>query len=192
MKHLPLTTIASMNRRSFLFSTSIPAATVLMGGIPQGHSKPVDPIGTFKPLIQRDHLPDPVVIESLFDSEVRVIPLVDDGGRCVALAWPRGEHFAIAGRRIGRSDPCLVVAEIGNNHNGDLDLAFRLIDECVAAGADCIKFQMRDLSTLYANAAGALDAPTTTELGNRPDGSPGFNPSLQPERTWGARRQVLA
>ena len=36
-----------------------------MGGIPQGHSKPVDPIGTFKPLIQRDRLPDPVIIESL-------------------------------------------------------------------------------------------------------------------------------
>ena len=85
------------------------------------------------------------------------VPLVDDGGRCVALAWPRGEHFAIAGRRIGRSDPCLVVAEIGNNHNGDLDLAFRLIDECVAAGADCIKFQMRDLSTLYTNAGDADD-----------------------------------
>ena len=39
--------------------------------------------------------------------------------------------------------------------------------------------------TLYANAAGALDAPTTTELGNRPDGAPGFNPDLAPERTWG-------
>ncbi|MEM1116025.1 MAG: TonB-dependent receptor, partial [Bacteroidota bacterium] len=39
--------------------------------------------------------------------------------------------------------------------------------------------------TLYANAAGALDAPTTTELGNRPDGAAGFNPSLEPERTWG-------
>jgi len=38
---------------------------------------------------------------------------------------------------------------------------------------------------LYANAAGALDAPTTTELGNRPDGSAGFNPDLEPERTWG-------
>jgi iron complex outermembrane receptor protein len=38
---------------------------------------------------------------------------------------------------------------------------------------------------LYANAAGALDAPTTTELGNRPDGSAGFNPDLDPERTWG-------
>ena len=39
--------------------------------------------------------------------------------------------------------------------------------------------------TLYANAAGALDAPTTTELGNRPDGAPGFDPDLAPERTWG-------
>jgi iron complex outermembrane receptor protein len=38
---------------------------------------------------------------------------------------------------------------------------------------------------LYANAAGALDAPTTTELGNRPDGTGGFNPDLEPERTWG-------
>ena len=40
-------------------------------------------------------------------------------------------------------------------------------------------------ATVYANVAGALDAPTTTELGNRPDGSPGFNPDLRPERTWG-------
>jgi iron complex outermembrane receptor protein len=39
---------------------------------------------------------------------------------------------------------------------------------------------------LYANASGALDAPTTTELGNRADGSAGFNPDLAPERTWGA------
>ena len=40
--------------------------------------------------------------------------------------------------------------------------------------------------TAYANAAGALDAPTTTELGNRPGGQSGFNPDLDPERTWGA------
>ncbi|MEM6336949.1 MAG: TonB-dependent receptor [Bacteroidota bacterium] len=39
--------------------------------------------------------------------------------------------------------------------------------------------------TLYTNVAGALDAPTTTELGNRPDGAPGFDPTLEPERTWG-------
>lgn len=41
-------------------------------------------------------------------------------------------------------------------------------------------------STLYTNVSGALDAPTTTELGNRTDGEAGFNPDLKPERTWGA------
>lgn len=40
-------------------------------------------------------------------------------------------------------------------------------------------------ATVYANVARALDAPTTTELGNRPDGSPGFNPDLRPERSVG-------
>lgn len=37
----------------------------------------------------------------------------------------------------------------------------------------------------FVNVAGALDAPTTTELGNRADGASGFSPDLQPERTWG-------
>ena len=35
----------------------------------------------------------------------------------------------------------LVIAEAGVNHNGSLDLAFRLIDEAVATGADIVKFQ---------------------------------------------------
>jgi len=56
---------ASMNRRNFLFSTSMPAVAVLAGGIQQVHGKPVDPIGVFRPFIQRDRLPDPVIIESL-------------------------------------------------------------------------------------------------------------------------------
>ena len=34
-----------------------------------------------------------------------------------------------------------VIAEAGVNHNGDIDLAFRLVDEAKKAGADCIKFQ---------------------------------------------------
>ena len=56
---------ASMDRRNFLFSACIPAAAALAGGIHAGHGKPVDPIGVFKPFIQRDRLPDPVIIESL-------------------------------------------------------------------------------------------------------------------------------
>lgn len=34
-----------------------------------------------------------------------------------------------------------IIAEAGVNHNGSLDLAFRLVDEAKAAGADCVKFQ---------------------------------------------------
>ncbi len=36
---------------------------------------------------------------------------------------------------------CTVVAEAGVNHNGNIDLAFKLIDAAVAAGADMVKFQ---------------------------------------------------
>ena len=44
-------------------------------------------------------------------------------------------------RRIGRGQPCLIAAEVGINHNGDLDLALRSIDAAAEAGADAVKFQ---------------------------------------------------
>jgi N,N'-diacetyllegionaminate synthase len=47
----------------------------------------------------------------------------------------------IAGRRVGPSHPCLVVAEAGVNHNGSLQLALQLIDAAAEAGADAVKFQ---------------------------------------------------
>ena len=53
-----------MNRRSFLFSTSI-TTTVLTGTILRGYSKSADPIGIFKPFVQRDRLANPVIIQSL-------------------------------------------------------------------------------------------------------------------------------
>ena len=53
-----------MNRRSFLFSTSI-TTTVLWGAILRGYSKSVDPIGIFKPLVQRNRIANPVIIQSL-------------------------------------------------------------------------------------------------------------------------------
>ena len=49
--------------------------------------------------------------------------------------------FEIAGRAVGKGQPCYVIAEAGVNHNCDLALGKRLIDEAKAAGADAIKFQ---------------------------------------------------
>lgn len=42
-----------------------------------------------------------------------------------------------------------VIAEIGNNHNGSFELALEMIDAAHAAGANCVKFQMRNMSSLY-------------------------------------------
>ena len=47
------------------------------------------------------------------------------------------------GRKIGAGQPSYVIAEIGINHNGSLDIAKKLIDEAVAAKADAVKFQKR-------------------------------------------------
>src|ERR1700674_5343730 len=44
-------------------------------------------------------------------------------------------------RLVGDSQPCFMAAEVGINHNGDLDLAHRLIDAAADAGADAVKFQ---------------------------------------------------
>jgi len=48
---------------------------------------------------------------------------------------------AIGNRLVGPGQPCFIIAEAGVNHNGDLDLARRLIDEAARAGADAVKFQ---------------------------------------------------
>ena len=55
----------------------------------------------------------------------------------------------IGHRSIGTGQPCYVIAEVGNNHNGDFDRAIALVDAAVAAGADCAKFQMRKLDEVY-------------------------------------------
>jgi N-acetylneuraminate synthase len=46
-------------------------------------------------------------------------------------------------RSIGKGQPVYIIAEIGINHNGSLDIAKKLIDEAVIAGCDAVKFQKR-------------------------------------------------
>jgi N-acetylneuraminate synthase/N,N'-diacetyllegionaminate synthase len=60
----------------------------------------------------------------------------------------------IGGRQIGFGAPCFVIAEAGVNHNGDLDLAHRLVDVAAEAGADAVKFQ-----TFAADRLAAVGAP---------------------------------
>ncbi|MTD94665.1 polyhydroxyalkanoate biosynthesis repressor PhaR [Hyphomicrobium sp. xq] len=50
-------------------------------------------------------------------------------------------EIEVNGRKIGASHPPLVIAEIGINHEGSFDKAVRMVDDALAAGCECVKFQ---------------------------------------------------
>ena len=49
--------------------------------------------------------------------------------------------ISIGERLIGEGQPCFLVAEVGINHNGDMELARKMIEAAIRAGADAVKFQ---------------------------------------------------
>ena len=52
-------------------------------------------------------------------------------------------EIKLGARLIGDGHPTYVVAELGINHNGDMNIAKKLIDAAAHAGADAVKFQKR-------------------------------------------------
>ncbi|HSU20148.1 MAG TPA: N-acetylneuraminate synthase family protein [Acidobacteriaceae bacterium] len=65
----------------------------------------------------------------------------------------------IGKRLVGPGQPCYIIAEIGINHNGDIDLAKRLISVAVAAGCNAVKFQKRTVDVVYTQAELATARP---------------------------------
>lgn len=64
-------------------------------------------------------------------------------------------------RMVGEGEPPFIIAEIGNNHNGSLDLAFRLIDEAKQMGVDAVKFQVKNIEKSFSKEL--LDSPYVNE-----------------------------
>jgi len=54
-------------------------------------------------------------------------------------------HLDFDGIEVGKGLPCYVIAEIGQNHNGNITIAKKLIDMAIRCGANAVKFQKRDI-----------------------------------------------
>jgi len=64
-------------------------------------------------------------------------------------------------RMVGEGEPPFIIAEIGNNHNGSLDLVFRLIKEAKQIGVDAVKFQVKNIEKSFSKEL--LDSPYVNE-----------------------------
>lgn len=58
------------------------------------------------------------------------------------------EFITIAGRKIGTNFPPYIIAELSANHNGDINRAFKIMEEAKKSGADAIKLQTYTHNTL--------------------------------------------
>lgn len=97
-------------------------------------------------------------IENKLENLNSSLPLLDDRGHIVALVEKGSNFITLGDRRISDEDPAFIIAEIGNNHQGSLALAKELVDIAASTGADCVKFQMRNLKELYGNDVGSANA----------------------------------
>ena len=59
------------------------------------------------------------------------------------------KEIKIGNAMVGDDHPCYIVAEIGINHNGDIEIAKKLIDVAVEAGCNAVKFQKRTIDVVY-------------------------------------------
>ena len=97
--------------------------------------------------------------------EFSVIPILDSNKKFIRVAINELDTIEINNEIISETSPAYIIAEIGNNHNGSKELAIELVNLAKDAGANCAKFQMRDLSSLYANKGNSSDA--TQDLGSQ-------------------------
>ena len=88
---------------------------------------------------------------------------------------PNQLRYNLVGHKIGDGCPAFIIAEIGQNHNGDMAIARQLIELAARCGVDAVKFQKRD-----------IDSELTKEAFDRPYvNKNSFGP------TYGEHRQFL-
>ena len=90
-------------------------------------------------------------IHNKFSDVIKLIPILDKNNHLLSIAQSTPSGIQIGPHVINKSMPSFIIAEIGINHNGSIEMAKKMVDKAVWAGADCAKFQMRHLKELYQN-----------------------------------------
>jgi sialic acid synthase SpsE/endonuclease IV len=103
-------------------------------------------------------------IENLFSEKSTFIPIIDSNKRIDSIAFRYNKSYKISTFEISIDKPTFIIAEIGNNHNGSLELAYELVDQAVFSGADCAKFQMRSKGLYNLKNSEDLGAEYTLDL----------------------------
>lgn len=76
------------------------------------------------------------------------VPVVRNGQVTGVAVKKSVTQLQIDGKNLARGNP-FIIAEIGNNHNGSKAKAKELVRLAHDSGADCVKFQLRDMHSLY-------------------------------------------
>lgn len=74
-------------------------------------------------------------------------------------------EISIGNKKVSRENPCFIIAEIGMNHNGDINLAKEIIDAAKSSGCDAVKFQIFTAEKLVTKSAKTYG----NEKGHLPD-----------------------
>ncbi|MFH1409370.1 MAG: N-acetylneuraminate synthase family protein [Nanoarchaeota archaeon] len=85
--------------------------------------------------------------------------IIPNKSQAIAHAWQLFEHISqqeknpkpvrIGNRLVGPNEAPFLIAEVGINHNGDVELAKKLIDLAAKYGWDAVKFQKRTIDKVY-------------------------------------------
>ncbi|MFH1590551.1 MAG: N-acetylneuraminate synthase family protein [archaeon] len=99
--------------------------------------------------------------------------IVSSKTQAITQAWQIYENLflenknpkpvAIGNKLVGHNQPVFVIAEIGINHNGDMDICKKLIDMAADTGCDAVKFQKRTIEKVYSKAE--LEKPRESPFG---------------------------
>ena len=80
---------------------------------------------------------------------INFIPILDDYYEVKSISIFKDIPFKLGDIEVSNFERCKFIAEIGNNHNGEINLAKEMIQSAKESGADIVKFQMRQMDNIY-------------------------------------------